>query len=56
MGNTSDYLSNPKFMREKQGHSDLFSTTQGHGTTEKEGKGMALSLFLHLIKTLKKSS
>lgn len=55
MGNTSDYLSNPKLMREKQVHSDLFSTIQGHGTREKGEKGMILSFFLHLIKTLYKN-
>lgn len=55
MGNTFDYLNNPKFRREKQVHSELFSTTQGHGTREKGEKEMVLSLFLHLIKTLYKN-
>lgn len=31
-------LCNPKFMRGEQVHADLFSTSQGHRTEEKEGK------------------
>lgn len=52
-----DYVRNPKLLREKQVHSDLFSTTHSHGTGEKEGKGMVLSLYvIHLIKTTNKIS
>jgi hypothetical protein len=40
-------LCNPKFMRGEQVHADLFSTSQGHRTEEKEGKWMLLSLLLY---------
>lgn len=37
-----------EFLREKQVHSDLFSTTHSHKTDEKEGKIMVLALSLSL--------